>query len=182
MREERQRERGARVLVGLVSLQLRYEFFAHQPIQVNPNREKLGSEEAHRTSIPGAARQLVRQPSLPLTWIIVREQVRSARVPADSQPVAQLQPYMRITFNVADVSRPHPMLCNKPELVSHTSLAHWRAPWFPSLSSFRFEQRISGQRQPHRKRQLDWRVQHVFLERVDNPMLHFPATSLCSSG
>jgi hypothetical protein len=85
-------------------------------------------------------------------------------------------------LNVADVSRLHAMLCHKPELVSDTSIPHWSAPWLPSLPSFRFEQRISGQRQTQRKHELDWRVQHVFLKCVDNPMLHFPGDLVCFSG
>ncbi len=55
--------------------------------------------------------------------------MRSARVPVIPQPLTLLQTYMRITLNVADVSRLHPMLCYQPELVSDTSIAHWRAPW-----------------------------------------------------
>src|SRR5215468_2305567 len=80
---------------------------------------------------------------------------------------------MRITFNVADVSRLHAMLCDKPELVSNTSIAHRRPPWLARFPSFRFEQRISGQRYTNSKHELDRRVQKIFLKRVDNPMLHF---------
>ena len=32
---------------------------------------------------------------------------------------------------------------------------------------------ISGQRQTRRKRNLDWRVEQIFLKGVDNPMFHF---------
>src|ERR1700687_5278008 len=80
---------------------------------------------------------------------------------------------MRITLDVADVSRFHPMLCHKPELVSHTSIAHWRASWLPRLPSLRFEQRISRQRQTHRQRELNWRVEQVFLKCANDAMLHF---------
>ena len=56
--------------------------------------------------------------------------------------------------------------------------------WFPIRPSptgvrrgfpvFRpFEQRISGQRQTQRKRELDRRVQKIFLKRVNDLMLHF---------
>jgi hypothetical protein len=65
------------------------------------------------------------------------------------------------------------MLCHQPEPVSDTSIAHWRASWLPRLPSFRFEQRISGQRQTHRKGELDWRVEEIFLERVNDLMFHF---------
>src|SRR5208283_4062644 len=82
------------------------------------------------------------------------------------------QSYTRITFNVADVSRLHAMLY-KPELVSDTSIPYRSAPWLARLPSFRFEQLISGQGQPHHKRELDRRVQHVFLKRVDNVVFHF---------
>src|SRR5215470_7673227 len=80
---------------------------------------------------------------------------------------------MRIMLNVAGVSRLHPMLCHQPELAPDTSIAHWRAAWFPRFPSSRFKQRISAQWQTNRQRELNWRVQHVFLECVDNPMLHF---------
>jgi hypothetical protein len=53
------------------------------------------------------------------------------------------------------------------------SIAHWRAPGLSRLPPFRFEQRISGQGQPNHKRNLDWRVEHVFLKRVDNAVFHF---------
>jgi hypothetical protein len=75
-------------------------------------------------------------------------------------------------LDVADISCLHAMLSNQPELVSDVSIAHRRPPWLARLPSFCFEQRISGQRQTHRKRELDWRVQHVFLKRVGDSMLH----------
>jgi hypothetical protein len=77
------------------------------------------------------------------------------------------------TLNVADVSRLHPMLCHQPELVSYAPIAHWCAAWLPRLASLSFEQRISRQRQTHRKRELNWRVQKIFLKRVNDLMLHF---------
>src|SRR5262249_46279630 len=80
---------------------------------------------------------------------------------------------MRILFDVADISRLHPMLCHYPELISDMSIANRRAPWLPGLPPFSFEQRISGQRTARRKRELNWRVQKIFLKGVDNPMLHF---------
>jgi len=46
----------------------------------------------------------------------------SPRVPAESQPLMQLEPNMRVTLNVADVSRLHPVLCHYPELVSDVSI------------------------------------------------------------
>jgi hypothetical protein len=79
---------------------------------------------------------------------------------------------MRITPNVADVSRLPPMLCDQLKLSPDTSITHWRAPWLPRLPSFRFEQRVSGQGQTQRKRELDRRVQEVLLKRVNDPMLH----------
>jgi hypothetical protein len=75
-------------------------------------------------------------------------------------------------LDVSDISCLHAMLSNQPELVSDVSIAHRRPPWLARLPSFCFEQRISGQRQTHRKRELDWRVQHVFLKRVGDSMLH----------
>jgi hypothetical protein len=42
-------------------------------VQINPNREQLRAEEADRGGIADAARQLIREPVLPLAWIIVGE-------------------------------------------------------------------------------------------------------------
>jgi hypothetical protein len=53
------------------------------------------------------------------------------------------------------------------------SIAHWRAPGLSRLPSFRFEQRISGQGQTRRKRELNWRVQQELLNRVYDSMFHF---------
>ena len=75
----------------------------------------------------------------------------------------KLQTYMRITLKVSDVSRLHPMLYHEPELISDSSVAHWRAPWLSRLPSFGFEQRVSGQRQTNRKGELDWRGEQLFL-------------------
>src|SRR5215470_13468454 len=79
---------------------------------------------------------------------------------------------MRVMLNVADISRLHPMLCHYPELIPYMSIAHWRAPWLSCLSSRRFQQRISGQRQTRRKRELNWWIEQVFLKCMDNAMFH----------
>ena len=50
-------------------------------VQINPNREKLRSEEPYRPHVSGAARQMARQPALALAWIVISEQMCSARVP-----------------------------------------------------------------------------------------------------
>ena len=97
----------------------------------------------------------------------------SARVPSSPKALAQFQSYTRIMFDVADVSRPRPMLCHKPELVSDAPIADWRLSWLPRFPPSRFEQGISGQQQTNHKRELDWRVQNIFLKRVYNPMFHF---------
>jgi hypothetical protein len=81
--------------------------------------------------------KMTRQPALALTRIVAREQMCSARVPVIPSPLTHLHPYMRITLNVADVSRLHPMLCHKPELRSYAPIAHWRASWLPRFLSFR---------------------------------------------
>src|SRR5690349_14140075 len=113
------------------------------------------------------------QPALTLTRIIVGEQMGGARVPANLKSLSQLQTYMRITFNIADVSRLHAMLCYQPEHVSDSPIAHRCPPWLSRLPSFRFEQRISGQRETYRKRELDRRVQQKLLNRVYDSMFHF---------
>jgi hypothetical protein len=87
-------------------------FIRASAIQINPNAEELRSEQAHRPRVPGAARQLSCQPALAFTGIIGREQVRGTRVPVKPKPLTQLQTYMRVTLNVADLPRLHPMLCH----------------------------------------------------------------------
>jgi hypothetical protein len=51
-------------------------------IQINSNTQELRPEEPYRTSISGAARQLISQPALTLSGVIVGEQMGSARVPS----------------------------------------------------------------------------------------------------
>jgi hypothetical protein len=145
-------------------------------IQINPNGEELRPEQADCPRISRAAWQLIRKPALAFAGIVVGKEMSSARVPAESEPLTQFQTYMRVMFNVADVSRLHTMLCHNPEFPSDMPIPYWSAPWLPSLSSFRFEQRISGQRQTQRKRQLDWRVQKIFLKSVNDSVLHFVMT------
>jgi hypothetical protein len=79
-------------------------------------------------------------------------------------------------LDVSDISSLHAMLCHYPELISYMSIADWRAPWLPRLSSSRFEQRISWQRQPDCKREPDRRIEDVLLKRVNDLMLHFVNT------
>ena len=50
-------------------------------IQINSNTKELRPEEPYRPCIARAARQLIRQPALALTGVIVGEQMGSARVP-----------------------------------------------------------------------------------------------------
>ena len=40
-------------------------------VQINPNRQQLGTEEADRSGIAGAPWRLIREPALTLAWIIV---------------------------------------------------------------------------------------------------------------
>ena len=57
-------------------------------VQVNSNCEQLSTEEADCGGIPGAARQLIREPPLAFPWIIIGKQVGCAAVPASPQPIA----------------------------------------------------------------------------------------------
>ena len=66
----------------------------------------------------------------------------------------------------------HAKLCNYPELISDMSIAYWNTPWLPSFSSFRFQNRVSGQRYTNSKHELDRRVQKIFLKRVNDLILH----------
>jgi hypothetical protein len=61
----------------------------------------------------------------------------------------------------------------RSEHVSDSPIAHRRAAWLSRLPSFRFEQRISGQRHTHSKGQLDRRVQQEILNCVYDSMFHF---------
>jgi hypothetical protein len=133
----------------------------------------LSPEEPHSSRIPGAARHLTGEPTLPLSRIIVGEQMRCARVPVSPQPIAQFQPHTRVTRNIADVSRVRAVLCHDPELPANASVAYGSVAWLSGLATDCFQERIPRQRDTNSKRKLNWRVEQVFLKRVNNPMFHF---------
>jgi hypothetical protein len=112
-------------------------------VQINPNREQLRTEEADGGGIAGAARQLIREPSLAFAWIIVGKQVGCPGVPASTQPFAQLQAHLRITHNIANVSSFLAVLCHNPKLPSHQSVAHGGAARLSGLAARRFQEPIS---------------------------------------
>jgi hypothetical protein len=115
-------------------------------IQINSDTKELRPKKPHSTRISSTAWQLLRQPALASTRIIVRKQMSSARMPSGSESLAQFEPHLRVTLDVADIPRFHPVFCHYPELTPDTSVADWRAAWFSRLSSSRFQQRVSGQR------------------------------------
>ena len=84
-------------------------------IQINSDTKELRPKKSHSTCVPGTAWQLIRQPALAFTRIIVREEMRSARVPSGAGSLPQFEPYVRIMLDVADIPRFHPMLCHNPE-------------------------------------------------------------------
>src|SRR5215469_10510108 len=90
-----------------------------QRIQINPNREELRSEEAHCPRIPGASWQLTRQPPLPLTRIIVTQDICGSGMPANTESVAQFQAHLRIAQNVTNVACPVTVFRHDPELLAH---------------------------------------------------------------
>jgi len=82
------------------------------PLEIGLSLFRVLQEEAYRPSIPGTARQMARKPALTLTRVIFREEVGRARVPLVFQTFTQLQAYMGIGLDVADVPRVRAMLCN----------------------------------------------------------------------
>ena len=99
--------------------------------------------------------------------------MRRARTPATAKTFAQLHAYARITDQIADVSSLHAVLCHDPKLFADASVAHRSAACLPGLATGRLKQRISRRRDADRKEKLNRRVEHVFLQRVNNPMFHF---------
>src|ERR1700687_580044 len=112
-------------------------------VHINPNREQLSTEEADCGRIAGAARQLIREPSLAFAWIIVGKQVGCAGEPASPKPIAQLQAHMRITHNIANVPSSLAVLCHDPKLPSRESVAHGGTARLSRLAAGRFQEPIS---------------------------------------
>jgi hypothetical protein len=112
-------------------------------VQINANREQLSTEEADCGGIAGAARQLIREPPLAFARIIIGKQVGCAGVPASPQPIAQFQPYPRITHNIANVPSFLAMLCHDPKLPAHESVAHGGTARLSGLAAGRFQESVS---------------------------------------
>jgi hypothetical protein len=100
---------------------------------------------------------------LALARIIVVKQVGSANVPASFESVAQFQPDTRVACDVKNISRPHTMLRNQPELSANMSVSHWGAPWLSGFATDGFEKGVTWWRETRCKQQPNWRVEHVFL-------------------
>ena len=88
--------------------------------------------------------------------------------------LAQLQPHARIASDVADVACVQAMFRHYPELVADAPVAYRRAARLSALATDGLEQRIPGWYKARREEELDWRVEQVFLKRVDDPMFHVP--------
>jgi Winged helix-turn helix len=115
--------------------------------------------------------------------VLTEEQLRAMeRAREEKEAHGEIESAHPGYLGTQDVSSVHAVLCYKPELVSHMSIAHRRAAGLSCFASFCFEQRISGQGQSNRKGDLDRRVQQVFLNRVNDPMLHFPGDLPVCSG
>src|SRR5215469_7033425 len=95
-----------------------------------------------------------------------------AGVPAPLPPVAQLQPHAWVPRNVADVSGLHTVFRHQPELLADPAVAHWRAAWLSGLTTYRLEKRVAGNRQTNGEYELNWLVEQIFLQGVNNPIFH----------
>src|ERR1700687_628719 len=98
-------------------------------------------------------------------------------MPASPEPFTQFQPYAWVRRNIADISRLHAVLRHKPELIADPTVANWNPARLPALTSDGFEERIPWRRHADSEEQLNRRVEHVFLQRVNNLMFHFSATN-----
>lgn len=128
-------------------------------IQVNSNREELGPEEAHGGGISGASRYLTGQPALALDGIIVGQQMCCAGTPPSAEPVSQLQSNAWVALDIEDISRLPSMLCHDPELPAKASVADWSVAQLSAGAANRFEERIAGRGEAHRKHKLNWRIE-----------------------
>src|SRR5204863_1238723 len=111
--------------------------------------------------------------ALPLARIILREQMSRAGMPASEEAMAQLQPHARMTHEIADVSCFHTVLRHDPKLSADACVAHRSRARLPSLATGSFQERIPGRRDADCEQNLNRRVKHVFLQRMNNPMFHF---------
>src|SRR5205085_5870803 len=94
-----------------------------------------------------------------------------AGMPASEVAVAQLQPHAGMTHQIADVSCFHTVLCHDPKLPADACVAHGSRPRLARCATGSFQERISGRRDADSEQNFNRRVEHVFLERVNNLML-----------
>jgi len=94
-------------------------------------------------------------------------------MPARPEPFTQFQSHSRMTHNIEDVSCLHAVLCHDPEPMADARVANRSAASLPGLATAGFEQRIPRRRDAYCKQQLNRRIEHVFLQRVNNLVFHF---------
>src|SRR6516162_1175754 len=96
-----------------------------------------------------------------------------AGVPANLPPVSQSQSHAWVPRDVADVSGLPTVLRHQPELLADPTVAHWRPAWLSGVTTYGLKKRIARNRQTHGKHELNWLVEQVFLQRVNNAIFHF---------
>jgi hypothetical protein len=148
----------------------------HSAIQINPHRKQSRPKQAHDPRIRGTPRQLSGKPPLPLARIIIVEDMRRAVMPARKYPMAEFQPHAWISLNITHVPCFNAVLCNKPELIAHASVTHRSTSWLSRLAADSFKKCISRPSDTDCKQEFDRRIEKIFLQQMNNPMLHFGAS------
>jgi hypothetical protein len=81
---------------------------------------------------------MMKQPPLPLTWIVIRQYIRRASTPLSTESNAHFDPNTRITQYVANVSSFSTVLGHNPELFANTSVTHGSASRLSALATYGF--------------------------------------------
>src|SRR5215467_1326685 len=128
-------------------------------IQINPHRKQFRSEESYRCRVAARAAYLPSQPFLSLARIIIRKDMRQARVPARTKSLAQFQTHPRIRLDVADIPRFPAMLRHNPELRTHATIAYRSTPCLARLAADCFEEGIPRPHKSYCEQQLNRRIE-----------------------
>src|SRR5258708_32154641 len=104
-------------------------------IQTDPNCDHVPPKQTPRRRIRDAAGYLTRQPALPLTRIVIRQQICCASAPASTKSSPQLHPHARILRNIANISGFRSVLGHDPKLIANASVADGSTPRLSCLAT-----------------------------------------------
>src|SRR5262249_32823820 len=141
-------------------------------IQIDSNRQQLSPEEADRSSIAGASRKPLCQPTLAFAGIVIRKYVRSSGMPAGPQALVQFQTHPRIRQDVSYVSGVSAMFRHEPELLTQVSIADGNAARLARFASSSFKKCASWDCNTRGKQKFRGRIEQILLQEVDDGTFH----------